>query len=151
MFEKIGKITVAVLISLAAGAALAGAAFGVVQTVPEAIEGNTHSVGILYIILFFPSWVACLISIVRGNRHLPNTERDDLSLCVLVSILLAGLGSSALMGVVLLSYRLLTFVPAIPMYTKLIFLSVFIIAFIFSVRALKIGEKNKDKGGENNE
>lgn len=147
MFEKIGKITVSVIVSIVVGVLAAVLTLIIVEITPGAVGGDSRSIGILYSAIFLAAWPICLVVTIYKTRH---TAKDTpLSLCLLVSLLLA-LGVNLVMLVVIpLLYKILTLAPSIPAYAKVVFLIVFAVALVASIKTLEV-KNGKEKMTKDN-
>lgn len=147
IFEKIGKITVSVIVSIVVGVLAAVLTLIIVEITPEAVGGDSRSIGILYSAIFLAAWPICLVVTIYKTRH---TAKDTpLSLCLLVSLLLA-LGVNLVMLVVIpLLYKILTLAPSIPAYAKVVFLIVFAVALVASIKTLEV-KNGKEKMTKDN-
>lgn len=147
MFEKIGKITVSVIVSIVVGILAAVLTLVIVEITPEAVSGDSRSIGILYSAIFLAAWPICLVITIYKTRH---TAKDTpLSSCLLVSLLFALGVNLAMLVVIPLLYTVLTLVPSIPVYAKVVFLIVFTAALAASIKTLKV-KNDKEKATKDN-
>lgn len=146
MFEKIGKITVSIIIAIVIGLVAAAAVFWVVPLVPTVLDNIGDYIGIVfggaYMISTFLAFIYFIyLDLKNGEEYGP--------FAIVVASVIVGLGGATVIALLLLGLKAVMFVafsivPDVPWYVKVVFYATSVITFINVIKHLTVNVEDSE-------